>query len=326
MYNIELKITKKDWLFIVLAGLLFGFLMSAYFGQLSFNNAIFGSCLGFSISVCALILITFANALILPKIDKTYWIIVAFIFSFLSGFIGTFICESFFNTLNTSTPFSGVTIEFATINGVVTCFIGALLHRFVKMRNENEKISNMLMKSRLNSLETQLNPHFLFNSINSIAELMHKDINLAEDTMLQMSDFLRCVMNEDSIITVDAEIQNIKRYVNLENIRYDNQIEIIIYIVKGLQEFKIPKFSIGLLVENAIKHGKIVNQKLIINIKITEKQNLVFIMVSNNGKDMENLNFGIGLKNLSERLQLLHNATVSFIKNENITYRIELPK
>ncbi len=324
MFDIELKITKTDWFFIVVAGFIFGMMMSGYFDGFSINNSIFGGLLGLNISLFATLLISFANSTILPKINKKYWFFVALLFSFMSGFLGSIAAIKIAQVADFSLPFKNSFFVFSILNGITTCFIGALLHRFVKMRNENEKISKTLLKNRLVSLETQLNPHFLFNAINSIIELMHKDKNLAEKSMLEMSEFLRSVMNEKSLISYDDEIRNIKRYVALENIRCKNQIEL--FIEQDSCNVLVPKFSIGLIVENAIKHGKIANENLKISILISEKQDYVDIFVTNNGAKIDKLQYGIGLKNLNERLKILCGSELSYIQGDKVTFCIRLIK
>lgn len=324
MFDIELKITKTDWFFIVVAGFIFGVMMSGYFDGFNINNSIFGGLLGINISLFATLLISFANSTILPKIDKKYWFFVALIFSFMSGFLGSLAAIKIAQVADFSLPFKNSFFIFSVLNGIITCFIGALLHRFVKMRNENEKISKTLLQNRLVSLETQLNPHFLFNAINSIIELMHKDKHLAENSMIEISEFLRSVMNEKSLISFDEEIKNIQRYVALENIRYKNQIEL--FIENNSCDVMVPKFSIGLIVENAIKHGKKANEILKISILTNNNSEFVDIFITNNGAKINNLQYGIGLTNLNERLKILCHSELSFINGDKVTFCIRVFK
>ena len=103
--------------------------------------------------------------------------------------------------------FSYTWVQIAVAIGFLTYIVGALLYRFVKMRNEKEEVDHHYVQSRLRSLETQLNPHFLFNALNSIAELIHQDPDKAETAILKVSTFLRNTMDEKALIPLDDEAQ-----------------------------------------------------------------------------------------------------------------------
>lgn len=311
MFDVELKIKKEDWLFIVFIGLLFGALVSGL-GYFLFNKellegVLFGGMLGLFISVFSLIFISFSNNFILPKIRRSYWQINSMFFSFLSGFFGSILAAKTAELANITplAAFSQKILEISIAIGLLTYIVGVLLHRFVKMRNQNEIAEGLLLKSRISSLETQLNPHFLFNSINSIAELIHKDKEKAEEALLRISSFLRSVMKEASLITIGEELDNIKKYVELENIRFDNKINLSVMADGDTLKYMTPKFSIGLIVENAIKHGFEPPNDLHIVIIVAKNGDRLEISVENDGKKLVSRDFGIGLTNLSERLKYL---------------------
>lgn len=311
MFDVELKIKKEDWLFIVFIGLLFGALVSGL-GYFLFNKellegVLFGGMLGLFISVFSLIFIGFSNNFILPKIRRSYWQISSMFFSFLSGFFGSILAAKSAELANITllAAFSQKILEISVAIGLLTYIVGVLLHRFVKMRNQNEIAEGLLLKSRISSLETQLNPHFLFNSINSIAELIYKDKAKAEEALLGISSFLRSVMKEASLVTIGDELDNIKKYVELENIRFDNKINLSVMADCDTLKYMTPKFSIGLIVENAIKHGFEPPNALHIVIIVVKNGDRLEISVENDGKELVSRDFGIGLTNLSERLKYL---------------------
>jgi LytS/YehU family sensor histidine kinase len=199
--------------------------------------------------------------------------------------------------------------------GVLTYIVGALLYRFVRMRNEKERVDSEYIQSRLRSLETQLNPHFLFNALNSIAELIHQDKDKAELAILKVSAFLRNTMSENALISLSEEIRNVKDYVELENIRFSGKIKL--HIPSNVPHFQLPKFSIQLLVENAIKHGYNGTGELNIFIELQESNH---IRVKNDGKSMQNKKFGIGLNNLKQRLELLCHGDIIIQAIEQPTF------
>ncbi len=311
MFEIELKIKREDWFFIIFVGILFGSLVSGvgYFlvDKNLLDGVLFGGLLGLFISTLSLVFIGFSNNFILPKLSKTYWNISSMFFSFLSGFLGSFWATKIAPLLGIFTlpPFVQKNFQISVVIGFLTYIVGVLLHRFVKMRNHSEMVEALLLKSRISSLETQLNPHFLFNSINSIVELIHKDKSKAEEALLEVSSFLRSVMKEASLITIGEELKNIKRYVELENIRFDNKIHLKITCDDDTLKYMTPKFSIGLIVENAIKHGFEPPNNLNITIIVTKQADRIQISVQNDGKKLVSKKFGIGLTNLSERLKYL---------------------
>jgi len=314
MYNIALHIKPKDWIYILLIGLFFGMSISSL-GYIILeypwlDGALFGVILGFCISLFSLIFISYMNKNILPNIKEIYWLPLSVLFSFLSGFLGTLVGVYFTDTfhLTLMSAFHDQIIAIAIIIGILTYIVGALLYRFVKMRNQKDVIDNEYVQSRLRSLETQLNPHFLFNSLNSIAELIHHDTSKAEMALLKVSSFLRNTMNEQALLLLKDEIKYTREYIELENIRFSDKIHL--EIVGQTPNWNVPKFSLQLLVENAIKHG-CVNSKDNLHIKVTFDMYSRIIKISNDGKAMKRKSFGIGLSNLNQRLELLCKGRLS---------------
>ncbi|CAA6823592.1 MAG: Autolysin sensor kinase (EC [uncultured Sulfurovum sp.] len=326
MYNIELRIKLFDWLYILLIGILFATLLSALgyelLGMSWIHGALFGGMLGFSITLFSLIFITFMNQTILPKIPKIFWLPLAIFFSFLSGFLGTLFSTYLANSLSLQLIelFHTQVIEIAIAIGFLTYIVGALLYRFVKMRNAKEVVDQHYVQSRLRSLETQLNPHFLFNALNSIAELIHQDPVKAENAILKVSTFLRNTMEEKARIALNDEIRNVRDYVELENIRFSGKI--YFQDIGHIPNLFVPKFSIQLLVENAIKHGFENHKKLSITLSYNKETHA--LILSNDGKPIKNSSFGTGLSNLEQRLKLLCNGNIKITNKNNPTFTIYL--
>ena len=326
MYNIELRIKTLDWLYILLIGIVFATLLSSLGYRLLemswVHGAFFGAILGFSITLFSLVFITFMNQTILPKIAKIFWLPLAIFFSFLSGFLGTLFSTYLANVFNIQLIelFHTQVLEIAVAIGFLTYIVGALLYRFVKMRNAKEVVDHDYVQSRLRSLETQLNPHFLFNALNSIAELIHQDPNKAEHAILKVSTFLRNTMEEKALVPLSDEIRNVRDYVELENIRFSGKIDF--QDVGLMPTISVPKFSIQLLVENAIKHGFESPKALSITLRY-DKENHALILY-NDGKAIKSARFGTGLSNLEQRLKLLCKGSMKITDKENPTFTIYL--
>ncbi|MFW0694527.1 sensor histidine kinase [Aliarcobacter butzleri] len=327
MLNNELKISLKDWTNILIIGILFGFFQSLIFYFLNqnlqtFSTIIFSISTAFFITIFAIILITLSNSFILPKIKKSFWTILSFFFSFLSGFLGFILTYFIFSKFNVEVIIfiSDFWLNISIVVGFLTLLLALILHQFVFLKNKNNQIQKEILESKLKSLENELNPHFLFNALNSVSQLIYIDKKKAEDAVLQLSKFLRNAINKESLVYLENEIFMVQTYVNIENIRFDNKIVLHIDDYNDFKLIKIPKFSIQLLVENSIKHGYLGKE---LNIFITFEKNL--IKVSNDGKKNSNIKFKTGLSNLENRLRLLNIGELHFlIENENMTFCIIL--
>lgn len=327
MLNNELKISLKDWTNILIIGILFGFFQSLIFYFLNqnlqtFSTIIFSISTAFFITIFAIILITLSNSFILPKIKKSFWTILSFFFSFFSGFLGFILTYFIFSKFDIEVIIfiSGFWLNISIVVGFLTLLIALILHQFVFLKNKNNQIQKEILESKLKSLENELNPHFLFNALNSVSQLIYIDKKKAEDAVLQLSKFLRNAINKESLVYLQNEIFMVQTYVNIENIRFDNKIVLHIDDYNDFKLIKIPKFSIQLLVENSIKHGYLGKE---LNIFITFENNL--IKVSNDGKKNSNIKFKTGLLNLENRLRLLNIGELHFlIENENMTFCIIL--
>ncbi|KAB7884947.1 sensor histidine kinase [Poseidonibacter ostreae] len=327
MSNVELKISRLDWVYIIIIGAFFGFFISFFLFLINanlkeFSTILFGTTSAVSISLSAFVFISISNDLILPRINEKFWYLISFIFSFLSGFLGFVVSYALFSF--TDFPIISflkpIWIYISIVIGFFTFLIGLILHQFISMKYKNESIKSEVLDSKIKALENELNPHFLFNALNSISELIYLDQKKAEKATLDLSKFLRNAITRDSLIELESEIKMVETYLKIENIRFDDNIKLQTNISKDFKKIEIPKFSIQLLVENAIKHG--FNSKEL-NIDITIKDDN--IIVSNDGRLSENVSFGTGLSNLKNRLELLNIGNLTYKKeNDKMYFIIEL--
>lgn len=326
MYNIELRIKTFDWLYILIVGVLFATLLSSLgyilLDKSWIQGAFFGAILGFSITLFSLVVITYMNQKILPNISKIFWLPFAVFFSFLSGFLGTLLSTYIANQLEIDLipMFHTHGTKIALAVGILTYIVGALLYRFVKMRNEKEVVDHDYVESRLRSLETQLNPHFLFNALNSIAELIHQDPDKAETAILKVSTFLRNTMEEKARIPLKDELRNVGDYVELENIRFSGKINF--KIAGDMPRISVPKFSIQLLVENAIKHG--FETYKVLSIILSYDKDKKSLILTNDGKPITSSRFGTGLTNLEQRIKLICKGSLVITDKQKPTFTIYL--
>ncbi|MDD3055461.1 MAG: histidine kinase [Aliarcobacter sp.] len=334
MQKVELKIAQKDWFYIIIIGAFFGFFISLCFYFVSYDlqnisTIVFSTGTAIFISLFAFLLISISNKFILPKVNYKFWYLISFIFSFLSGFFGfslsfllfslSFLLFSFgdFKILDIISPFW---IYISITIGFLTFLVGLILHQFISMKYKNEEIKTQILETKLKALENELNPHFLFNALNSVSELIYVDQKKAENAVIEISKFLRNAINKESLISLETELSMVKTYVNIENVRFNEKIVLNNEDFSEFKNIKIPKFSIQLLVENAIKHGYLGKT---LNIDITFSKNK--IIVQNDGKITNIVKFGTGLSNLQKRLELQKVGSLNHqILDERMVFIIEL--
>ncbi len=180
---------------------------------------------------------------------------------------------------------------------------------------ENAKLSLLAKQIQLDNLVAQLNPHFLFNSLNSIKSLVIENPNTARRAIDLLSDLLRSSIYEKNkeFISIKEELGLVHDYIEIEKLRFEERLAIAIHVDEELQHFKIPTLTIQLLVENAIKHG--IDKSIeggLIDVKITRQEDKLSIQVQNPGKLQANHSQGVGLENLKERLRIQYQNKATF--------------
>jgi hypothetical protein len=189
--------------------------------------------------------------------------------------------------------------------------------REIRTSKDNARLAISSRDAQLNNLSAQLNPHFLFNSLNNIKSLVIDDPKSARRAIDLLSDLLRngLYQNNGQLSTIKNEMELVKDYLELERLRIEDRLQQEIHVDEALSGITIPLFNIQTLVENALKHGIAQQQDGgIIRIDITAKEGFVQITVENPGTlNSERLTTGIGLKNLQERMQLQYQGKASFV-------------
>jgi two-component system LytT family sensor kinase len=188
-------------------------------------------------------------------------------------------------------------------------------------------------KARLDALRYQLNPHFLFNALNSVRASIDEDAARAKQMITQLAEFLRfsLLQNESAKpIPLGEEIDAVRNYLAIEKIRFEEKLAVEFDVERGAEEFRVPAFLLNPLVENAVKHGRRTEaQPLKIKISAKAADGKLRLEVSNSGRleTDPDKNGGIGLKNVRERLEKLFGPKGKFeIRQENgfVTARIEI--
>lgn len=332
MKTFELSIRLRDWVFIKTVAIVFSSIITVIIyillGLQPYHGLITGAILGGCLTLMSFTFIGLSNKFVLPKIYRqTLWWIVSAVFSFFAGCSGFYLAYLVVSLLPLKIPsiLEEKAMLLSALTGVLNYLIGLLIYLFINSRAKRTELESLLTESRLHALNTQLNSHFLFNILNSISELISIDGKKAEEAVLKLSKFLRRTLRETDLICLSEELENVKTYVELENIRYNGLIELKIELQESFLSIKIPKFSVQLIVENAVKHG-FTGQRLQIDIFGEDTERFLKIHIRNNGRLPERINFGTGLKNLQRRVKILCNGYIEFRISNQLEFTINLPK
>jgi len=176
------------------------------------------------------------------------------------------------------------------------------------------KLETQLVNTRMKMLTSQLQPHFLFNTLNNISSLIEIDPKSARDTIADLSDFLREILynSDEKFITLGKELEVLEYYLNIVKMRFSDHLTIEEDIDPKLMPCMIPAIILQPIIENSIKYGYSYNHtKLTIKISVYCEKRFIVFKVENNGKLLtenfsELLTKGVGLSNLNERLLNLY--------------------
>ncbi|MFT7034975.1 MAG: two-component system LytT family sensor kinase [Cyclobacteriaceae bacterium] len=190
---------------------------------------------------------------------------------------------------------------------------------------KTEKLEKEFLSSKFEALKNQINPHFLFNSLNTLSALIHEDVDKSEKFIDEFAKIYRYVLeNQENIaVSLNNELAFVKSYLYLQQIRFGKSLDSEIKIDVSKLDYMIPTLSLQLLIENAIKHNKITKSDPL-KIKIYNEED--YLVVENNLqlRDQKNDSTGIGLNNLKERYKLMTEHKPEFIVTEK-SYVAKIP-
>lgn len=185
---------------------------------------------------------------------------------------------------------------------------------------EIAQLENQFSSARLNALRFQLHPHFLFNTLNTISSLMEISIKDAQKMVSKLGNLLRTALdrNKDNQIVLREEIEFIQSYLDIEQIRFQDRLEVHYHIDEEVLDALVPHLILQPLVENAIKHGfakSIKSGNITVCIRKQEETIKIEVMDDGDGTQRQTadlLELGIGLKNVKERLRLIYGENYEF--------------
>ena len=200
------------------------------------------------------------------------------------------------------------------------------LQSWQKLALREEKMKNEVLSARYESLKNQVNPHFLFNSLNSLSSLINEDAEMADKFVKQLSIVYRYVLETRTkeAVTVEEELDMLGSFIFLEKIRFDDNLRIEVDIRKETKSKMILPLVLQMLVENAIKHNAISKDDPL-SIGLYDAGN--FIVVENNLQPktiLRNESIKVGLENIKSRYSLLSEKEVVVEKSES-SFMVKIP-
>ncbi|HSJ67487.1 MAG TPA: histidine kinase [Anditalea sp.] len=246
-----------------------------------------------------------------------------------------FITRDIYDELRPVVIFSSIFFSFLLYSLWVMLYF---LFHFLDNYNTSLKYKAKINEIKLNHLRSQLNPHFIFNALNSVRALVDENPVKAKSAITQLSNILRysLVMDNKTLISFEDEFNTVKDYLNLEKIRFEERLDVNYDIEDKAYRYKLPPMMLQTIVENAIKHGisnLVKGGKVDLKCAVGEDDKL-FIYVKNSGQlkplITKKKSEGHGINNTVQRLKLIYGSKASFkIYNsgsEFVITEIKIPK
>jgi LytS/YehU family sensor histidine kinase len=224
-------------------------------------------------------------------------------------------------------PYEDGMIKNVITNSIITSVINIIMISVIeaiswfKRSQDNlilaEKLEKENSQIKYETLKNQLNPHFLFNSLNVLTSLIRKDSEKAQNFVEEFSSVYRYTLDviEKPVVELSEEINFAKSYLYLQKIRFDNAIQMEINIDASKLNHFVPPLAVQTLLENVFKHNKISVENPLI-IKIYNQNNLLFVVNNLQLKMRASESIGIGLSNLIKRYELLSEKLPKFLITE----------
>lgn len=210
----------------------------------------------------------------------------------------------------------GLTVYWATVA------VAHALYYYRGLREgeaRTERLAAQLAQAQLQALKMQIHPHFLFNTLNSIAALLHKDVEAADKMIARLGDFLRLTLKTSNAQTVDfrQELEFLKCYLEIEKFRFPDRLSVEMEIDPQALDVMVPNLILQPIVENAVRHG-VAKQTLPghITIRASKQSNRLLMQVEDNGPGLKTnpngASSGIGVHNTRARLEQFYGDDYKF--------------
>ena len=237
----------------------------------------------------------------------------------------TFLNDAVYWRVNIGLLFYLVTVVFYYV---------AYYYKGFKEKAQNEaELKSLVKEAELKTLKYQINPHFIFNSLNSISSLTISNPDKAREMTIKLSSFMRKTLssNESQMTRLKDEVDNSRLYMEIEKIRFEDKLEYVESFDENCRKINVPNMILQPLFENAIKHGVYEStEKITISLSCKKEKEYLKISLQNNfdPEGVSRKGEGIGLMNIKNRLKLIYNEDnlLTFDRLENLfTVNIYIP-
>lgn len=251
--------------------------------------------------------------------------------------LGDFILSSFSGIDKRYDAFVSSAIPWRIISGLFFYSLLILIYYTIKYYNDLQekaiheaRLNEIIRTTELDLLKSQINPHFLFNSLNSISSLTITNPQRAQEMIIKLSDFLRYTISQGSgnLVSLKEEIENVRRYLEIEQVRFGQKLNQQFYLSDKCLEQQIPAMILQPLYENAVKHGVYESTETVtIETTCTTEFSFLKLEITNNfdpyAKSRKGT--GMGIRNIDERLKLLYHqeSLLKTSRTEN-QFKVEL--
>ncbi|MBL7963893.1 MAG: histidine kinase [Flavobacteriales bacterium] len=204
------------------------------------------------------------------------------------------------------------TMEYWVLMGVLSALEGARLRR--EEQEQLLRLRNELQVTQLNALKKQLQPHFLFNTLNTVSALVDEDVKAARRVLSRLGALLRITLDKEQrdVVPLSRELEHTGYYLDIEGVRFRDRLRVHYEVPEELRHALVPNMVLQPLVENAIKHGPgFTSDPVDIHIRAKQRNGSLVLHVEDNGRGCADTiqvstKSGIGLSNTRERLRVLY--------------------
>ncbi len=213
---------------------------------------------------------------------------------------------------------------------LITFFISLFLHgrsflmSYRQAIVEQEELKRVSLASKYESLQNQVNPHFLFNSLNVLSSLVYKDADLSAKFIEQLAQVYRYVLEtqDKEVVPLSSEKEMLEAYLFLLKIRFGEQLKIVVELEAEASE-ALPPLALQMLAENAVKHN-IVSRRNPLTLEIRKKGDRILVRNNLQPKQQVQTSLGVGMNNIYERYRLLSDEAVEIDQGPDY-YQVSLP-
>jgi signal transduction histidine kinase len=203
---------------------------------------------------------------------------------------------------------AGIVIVFPIIHGTETAL--RYYRRLQDKERQEERLRALATQGELRALKAQINPHFLFNTLNTIAQLIHTDPARAEATIERLAEMFRYVLagSERGLVPLAEELAFVDSYLEIERARFGRRLRVNRQIAPQALDVQVPSLILQPLVENAVRHGRGPDGQVDVTIRVQKEDSQVTIAIADHGPGMPSNHAigqgsGFGLRNVDQRLR-----------------------